>query len=202
MVGRKAGARFGAGPSGLGGGVSRQHPSAAHQFISLACLSVPWYVTVNEGTLMRADELLGRARTMPARRAAFAILLALSGCVSTADLTPLNEAASSTGVPQMKFTRRGTSFGPVTITMPDGEVLRGHYQVAQGGGFAVGSATGFGPTGMTSATGMTTAVSAGGNVWVSARGPQTTITCQGQSGWGHGGGICRTNTGAEWQLMF
>jgi hypothetical protein len=106
------------------------------------------------------------------------------------------------GVPKMEFTRQGTNSGPVTVTMPDGEVLHGHYQVAQGGGVAVGSAAAFGPAGPATATGTSTVISSGGSVWLSATGPHTILTCQAQVGWGHGGGMCRTNEGAEYQMMF
>ena len=125
--------------------------------------------------------------------AAVVSLLALAACTDTGTLTPLNGQAQEIGVPQIEF-RRGLPQGPVKVTMPDGEVLNGRFAVAQGGGFA----TVYGTGGVATAT----AVGAGGNVFISASGPRTSMTCQAQVGFGHGGGICRTVSGAEYQVMF
>ena len=68
---------------------------------------------------------------IPARRpllfAALSVaLLALSGCADTADTFPLNDQARAIGPLHVDFTRTGLGFAPVTATLGDGEVLRGH----------------------------------------------------------------------------
>ena len=62
--------------------------------------------------------------------------LTLAGCTDTADTFPMNDAAKHLGPLRMSFARTGIGSGPVTITMADGEVLKGTYRVAFGGGDA------------------------------------------------------------------
>jgi hypothetical protein len=67
-----------------------------------------------------------------------AALSILSACTSAADVFPLNDAARKIGDPKIEFAvRQGTDSGPVTITMPTGEVLKGHYNVARNGSMAM-----------------------------------------------------------------
>lgn len=138
-------------------------------------------------------------------RAAAAILaiLPLCTCTDTGQMTPLNDEAARLGPPKFEFVRQGTSQGPVTITMPDGEVLHGRYQVVQGGAIGFGSASSVGTGGSAFATGSSVVMSGGGAVLISASGDRgSSMTCQGQVSFGHGGGICRTLRGAEYQMMF
>ena len=126
----------------------------------------------------------------------------MAACTDTADIAPINEIARTTGLPRFEFVRQGIGTGPVTITMPDGEVLVGRYSVAQGGAVAMGSGTAFSPHGPVAYTGTSTIVNSGGNAYVIANGPRTSMTCQLEVGGIHGGGVCRTTTGAEYQIVF
>ena len=56
----------------------------------------------------------------------------LSGCADTADTFPLNDTARNLGPMHVTFVRTGMARGPVTITMADGEILKGEYRVAFG----------------------------------------------------------------------
>jgi hypothetical protein len=72
------------------------------------------------------------------RSIALAVLFALAACTDTADTFPMNDAAHQMGPIKVDFVRTGIGRGPVTITMADGEVLKGEYLVAFGStqGFA------------------------------------------------------------------
>ena len=107
---------------------------------------------------------------------------------------PANSEAQAAGVPKIQYTSTGLGRGPVTVTMPDGEVLTGQFEVAQGGA----SATAFGPHGTTSSA---FAMSGGGNFYAAATAPHTSIICEGNVSFGHGGGICRTTAGAIFQIQ-
>ncbi len=122
-------------------------------------------------------------------------LLALTSCAGTATLAPLNPEAQQLGVPRLEYTKTGLGHGPVTITMPDGEVLAGEFQIAEEGAFV----SAFNSRGVTSTA---FATSGGGNFFASATGPKTTLACRGNVSFGHGGGECRTPGGAAYQIMF
>ncbi len=130
------------------------------------------------------------------RRVHFAALLlaSLAGCTDTADTFPLNDAARQIGTPKVSFVRTGVGSGPVTITMPDAEVLTGTWRVAFGG--AVGMAF----SGGKSATAI---VVGDGNVQFVVNGPKTQILCRGTSSpFGHGSGQCQTYEGALWAVSW
>ena len=120
------------------------------------------------------------------------LTLALLGCTDTADLFPMNPAAQAIGVPHVEF-RRGLPHGPIKVTMPDGEVLTGSFQVAQQGAIVSAFGTGGSATAFAS--------SGGGNFYAAASGPKTTMTCRGNVSFGHGGGECRTQDGAAYQVQ-
>jgi hypothetical protein len=65
---------------------------------------------------------------------------AVSGCTDTARVFPMDQAAAQAGVPKVEFVRQGIGRGPVTITMPDGEVLKGEYQVTENAAVGIGIA--------------------------------------------------------------
>jgi hypothetical protein len=79
--------------------------------------------------------------------------------------------------------------------MPDGEILKGEYQVTENDAMAVSFA----------GTHMTTAVAAGSGrpVAVNATGPRGTIlTCDGTLDLdGHGTLVCQTNHGTKYRIM-
>ncbi len=135
-------------------------------------------------------------------RAAWLIALVLGGCTATAEVGALNDKARQVGLPKLEFVKQGTGSGSTTVTMPDGEVLHGRYGVATDGGVGIGSGTAFGPRGSASYTGSSTFIGSGGNAYAIANGPKTSMSCQVQVGFGHGGGICRTSDGAEYQVAF
>lgn len=130
---------------------------------------------------------------MRAIRAALAALL-LTRCTDTADTFPLNDAAKRLGSLKAEFVRTGTGQGPVTITIADGEVLKGHYRVAFGG------TQGFGFSGSQTASAL---VITDGPVQFVASGPKTQILCRGTSStFGHGNGECQTYDGALWSVSW
>lgn len=119
----------------------------------------------------------------------------LLGCTSQARIYPMDDAALKAGAPKIEFTQYGLGRGPVTITMPDGEILKGEFQVTD-------SATiGTGVVGLTSVTAMSSGPSA---VVLAATGDRgTIINCEGTTDiMGHGSGICSTNKGRKYRVMF
>lgn len=76
----------------------------------------------------------------------------LTACTHTASLYPSNEAATAIGIPSLVY-KGGMGSGPVTVQMPDSEILTGRYALTGQGesmvtGFAGGqSATAFGISG-------------------------------------------------------
>jgi hypothetical protein len=126
---------------------------------------------------------------------ALLLLLLLASCADTADTFPLNDMARRIGSPRVDFVRTGIGRGPITITMPDGEVLTGTWRVAYSG--SVGMAF----SGSHSAT----ALAIGdGNVHFVARGPKTELLCRGTTGalGGGGTGECQTYEGAIWAVSW
>jgi hypothetical protein len=117
-----------------------------------------------------------------------------SACTSAADVFPMNDAARKIGDPKIEFVREGRDTGPVTITMPTGEVLKGHYNVARDGGLAMAFSGG--------KTATAIGIGSGGVQFV-ARGPSTEILCRGSvSIGGHGNGECQTVEGAVWAVSY
>jgi hypothetical protein len=93
---------------------------------------------------------------------------------------------------QVSFVRTGTGSGPVTITMADGEVLKGTYHVA------FGESEGFAFSGAQTASAL---VITNGPVQFVATGPKTQVLCRGTSSpGGHGNGECQTYDGAVWAV--
>ena len=131
-------------------------------------------------------------------------MLMLVGCARTADIVPLDAAATAAGIPKVDMTLYGVGYGPVTMTMPDGEVLTGHYQLAMGGAVTTGFATATGPGGTAFANGTAITVPMNGGFTLQATGNRgTSIACQGSAGGlGHGSTVCVTNHGAHYQLVF
>jgi hypothetical protein len=120
----------------------------------------------------------------------------LSGCADTARVYAMDDAALRSGTPKIEFTRSGLGHGPVTVTMPNGEVLHGEYQVTEN------AAVGFGLAGAHIATAVS--YGSGRPVVISATGERGTIlNCEGAADIdGHGSGICETNKGHRYRVMF
>jgi len=49
------------------------------------------------------------------------------GCADHARIYSLDAATLQSGTPTVEFVRQGLGHGPATVTMPDGEILRGEY---------------------------------------------------------------------------
>jgi hypothetical protein len=127
---------------------------------------------------------------------ALAALTLVAACTATGRVYPMNDLATQTGVPVVDFVRGALDHGPVTITMPNGEVLVGEYQITENAGYAVGFAGGQSATAF--------ALGGGRPVAVSATGPHGAImNCDGTADiGGHGSLICEMNSGARYRVMF
>jgi hypothetical protein len=125
-----------------------------------------------------------------------ALALMVPGCSDSARVYPLDPAAMQAGTPKIDFERRGMGRGPVTVTMPDGEMLHGEYQVTEN------ASVGIGVAGSQTAT----AIGYGSNrhVVISATGDRGTImNCDGAADiGGHGSGTCETSRGFKYRVMF
>jgi len=123
-------------------------------------------------------------------------LSVLYGCADTARMYPMDDAAMSAGVPKLDFVKQGLGHGPVTVTMPDGEILKGEYQLTDN------TAVGVGFAGSHTATAI--GVGSGRHVVINATGPRGTIlNCDGTADiGGKGSGVCETNRGAHYRVMY
>ena len=118
----------------------------------------------------------------------------LGACTDTADTFPLNAEAKALGPMHVAFVRTGIGRGPVTGTMADGEIRKGEWRVASGGGEAFTFSGGH-----TASTMLVT----GGNVQFVMTGPKTQMLCRGDaSASGHGSGQCQTYEGALWAVSW
>ncbi|MFZ1922284.1 MAG: hypothetical protein WA280_04860 [Xanthobacteraceae bacterium] len=108
---------------------------------------------------------------------------------------PLDDASLAAGIPKVDFVMYGTGHGPVTVTMPDGEILTGEYQVTEN------EAVGLVMAGTHVATAM--AAGSGRPVAVNATGSRGTImSCDGALDvGGHGTLVCHTNRGTNYRVM-
>lgn len=124
-----------------------------------------------------------------------ALLLTLSNCTDTARVFPMNQVAMTQGVPKFEFVRQGLGRGPVTVTMPDGEILQGEYQITEN------AAVGIAVAGARTAT----AIGYGSNrhTVIAVSGPKTIMNCDAETDiGGHGSGVCQTGQGAQYRVMF
>jgi len=136
-------------------------------------------------------------------------LLALTSCAATATLYPANDAATKMGPLQATITRTGTGSGPITVTLPDGEVLNGRYSVNVGGSMGFGSLYGsvYGANGYASGSAFSSTYmvpnSSGGAA--DLMGPKgTTAHCEFMNNnWsGHGNGACQLSNGATYRVQY
>lgn len=130
-------------------------------------------------------------------RSFIAVMLAglCAACTDTGRTFPLDDASLAAGIPKFQFVRQGLNRGPVTVTMPDGEVLTGEYQVTDNAAVGIGFAGGHTATAIGFGSGRPVAVNAVGN-----RG--TIMTCDGAIDiGGHGSLVCQTNHGTKYRIM-
>ncbi len=118
-----------------------------------------------------------------------------AACSDTGRSFPLDDTSLAAGTPTFEFVRQGLGRGPVTVTMPDGEVLKGEYQVTNNDAVGVGFAGGHVATAIASGSGRPVAVNA-----VGPRG--TILTCDGALDiGGHGTLVCQTNHNTKYRVM-
>jgi hypothetical protein len=118
----------------------------------------------------------------------------LTGCIELVQVIPLDETAKAIGVPKIEIALHNTAHGGVGVTMPDGEILQGDYQLLSSAAFAMAPSGHYAPTGLPV-----------GSHYVSAQatGVQTQMSCHGlTNAEGHGSAECQTNTGAHYRVLF
>ena len=120
--------------------------------------------------------------------------LALAACAAAGRVYPLNDVASAGPMPVISFVKQGLGRGPITVTLADGTVLHGEYQVTEN------AALGFGFSGRYSATAV--GFGSGRHVVASAYGADHRMNCEGviDTG-GHGSLICESETGADYRVL-
>lgn len=135
--------------------------------------------------------------------------LGLGACAGTAELYPANDLARSAGPLKATFIQDGTGSGPITVTMPDGEILKGRYSVNVGGSTSFGSiyASAYGSGGFATGSGFSTGYSIPNGSPGSADlyGPRgSSMQCEFYNNnlSGHGNGGCRTAAGAIYRLQY
>ena len=121
--------------------------------------------------------------------------LVCAGCADTGRSYPMDDASLAAGVPTFEFVRQGLGHGPVTVKMPDGEILQGEYQVTNNDAVGIAFAGSHMATGFASGSGRPVVVNA-----VGARG--TIMNCEGALDiGGHGALVCQTNHGTKYRVM-
>jgi hypothetical protein len=120
--------------------------------------------------------------------------LLVAGCVEVGQMTPLDDTAKAIGTPKIEIVLKHSAHGAVAVTMPDGEVLQGAYQVL------ASSAVAMAASGQYVATGLPIGSR---HVSLTATGVRTIMKCEGMTNAeGHGSGLCETNTGAHFRVQF
>jgi hypothetical protein len=108
----------------------------------------------------------------------------------------MDDAAARIGTPSMEFNWDFSTHGPASVIMPDGEVLRGEFQITNNHAIGVGFSGG--------RTATAVAAGSGRPVVVTATGERGTImNCEGAADLeGHGSVICNSNKGGAYRVMF
>lgn len=135
--------------------------------------------------------------------------MALAGCVSSVQTYAANDEARALGKLDVKITMYGTGSGPMSITMPDGEVLSGRYSIIVGGSTSYGSlyATAYGTGGVASgsAFGSSSIMSNSSPGVADAQGQTHTAHCEVMNNniSGHGNGVCEIQPGgARYRIQY
>jgi hypothetical protein len=144
------------------------------------------------------------ASSLTTKFGAVIVMFVLASCARDADMVPLNDVANAVGIPKLDVALYGTGYGPATVTMPDGEVLNGHYHLAIGGAVSTGFGVASDRKGTVVVSDSSAIVPMQNPFMLQAAGKRgTTMTCEGTAGGlGHGGAVCSTNSGAQYQMMF
>lgn len=129
----------------------------------------------------------------------------LGACSREARLYPANPEAGN-GLLLARFTDSGMGKGPVEITMPDGEVLKGEFSTTDTSNYGFGSAVAStGRSAPVIATASATSVPGNMPGVVTAIGPNgTSLRCEYvvNTFSGGGSGSCQTNKGGVYDLHF
>ena len=122
------------------------------------------------------------------------VALMVAGCVEVGQMTPLDEMAREIGTPKIEIVLKHSAHGAVAVTMPDGEILQGEYQVLASSAVAMASSGQYVPTGLPIGS---------RKVSLAATGVRTVMKCDGMTNAeGHGSGLFQTNTGAHYRVQF
>jgi hypothetical protein len=142
-------------------------------------------------------DIICRTEGRNMRRLVAIVALLVTGCVETGQMIPLDETAKAIGTPQIEIAIKPYGpygYGPIAVTMPDGEILRGDYQVLASAAIALAS------SGQYVATGLPVGSR---RVAATATGIRTVMTCDGiTDDHGHGSALCGTNSGAHYRVLF
>lgn len=133
-----------------------------------------------------------------------ATALAVSGCSRDARLYPANLEAGPAAV-KAKFTDAGMGTGPVELTLPDGEVLRGEFGTISTATYGFGSGYATSGTRSVLTTGSVSSVpgSMPGRVaLIGDRGTRGECEYQVNSWTSSGTGMCKFSNGAVYNLHF
>jgi hypothetical protein len=128
------------------------------------------------------------------RRFAIVVALFLTGCIENAKVIPLDETAKAIGTPKFEIALHPSAHGGVGVTMPDGEILQGEYQILETSEVAMAASGQYVATGLPIGT---------HRVILNATGVRTVMKCDGMTNAeGHGSGLCATSTGAHYRVLF
>jgi hypothetical protein len=133
--------------------------------------------------------------------AAFAVAALLAGCASTTNLYPENDIALKCGPLKGTLMKYGVGSGPISITMPDGEVLTGQYTMNLGGAVGFGSTYGGGRSTFSTAS----VTPMGSTIEADLSGPKgTTMRCELRNNnlTARGNGECRASNGAAYRVQY
>jgi hypothetical protein len=132
------------------------------------------------------------------------LLVGLPACAREARLYPNNEKANG-GLLNIKFVDSGMGRGPIEVTLPSGELMKGECSTTDTSAYGFGSAI--------SVSGSRSAIATGSTVSTPGHMPGvaslvgdagTTMHCEYtvNSLTGSGSGVCQTNKGAVYRLHF
>jgi hypothetical protein len=143
------------------------------------------------------------------KRIGLIALVGLAGCAATVRLYPANQVAQAGGTLSATTNETDMGSGPIKVTMPGGEVLKGRYSIDPG------FSTGYGNIYASAFGGSHRPFSNAFRSWASpdARSTATaslvgrnatTMKCEIENNnfTGHGDGECQTSTGAIYRIHY
>jgi hypothetical protein len=152
---------------------------------------------------------------MRARIFALVIAALASACQMGATLYPVNDEARTLGMLRATYTAQGIDAGPLSVTLPTGEVLAGEYRIVRNGdiSFELASAKSFASarSGKQSAHAGAAATTAALSIPAGANGMAVMYGDRGTSAecalvmdtlTGKGAGTCQLSNGAEYRIVW